>query len=283
VGTRLRVGGVVAALPDELAEAGLIGLQEPVSGVGIFVLLPPGSMQLARGALVEVDGLLTLRRQTLTLIATAQPRIVGAAELEPPLSVQRPAAGAWAWEEWEGRRVSVSGTIAGSPQVLADGAISLRLRLGSGEELNLGLSRSVAATLSLQLRESGRFVIAQGLMHQRGSTNGGGYRLWLEPVAGLVPHPVSPPTPDQGGEASPGTASPATGGGLARPELPLGVPTIAIPTHPGKGWFTEIVTALQVHEGRLELWLGGVIRLVVLPPCETPVDHEGVAPYPNPR
>ena len=65
--------------------------------------------------------------------------------------------------------------------------------------------------------------------------------------------------------------------------LPLGVPTIAAPSDPERGWLRTIVTSLQVHEGRLELWRGGVVRLVVLPLCETPVDHEGEAPYPNPR
>jgi hypothetical protein len=64
---------------------------------------------------------------------------------------------------------------------------------------------------------------------------------------------------------------------------PARVPTIAVPTDPERGWLRSIVTSLQVHEGRLELWREGVVRLVVLPPCETPVDHEGAAAYPNPR
>ena len=196
--------------------------------------------------------------------------------------VQRPVAGAWGWEAWEGRRVRVSGTIAGSPQSLAGGVVSLRLRLASGDELLLGLTESVAAALPLALRESGRAVVAQGLVHQRGSTSGGGYRLWLDPLAGLVPKEITPPSGGEGG----GVLSGADRGGgplNAVAPFPFGVPTIAVPANPERGWLRTSVTSRQVHEGRLELWREGVVRLVVLPSCETPVDHEGAAPYPNPR
>lgn len=287
IGARLRIRGVVVALQGELAEAGLLALQDPVSGAGIFLLAPLGGTVQSvtppvRGSLIEVEGLLTLRRQTLTLVTGVAPYVVGSAPLLAPLSVQQPAVGPWAWETWEGRRLRVSGTIAGSPQALAGGAVSVRLRLASGDELLLGLSESVAASISAALRESGRGVIAQGLIHQRGSTAGGGYRLWLDPVAGLVPE--SPPPPVGGG----GGALTRGGGSGGKPQntvtpLPFGVPTVAVPPGAGRGWFRTIVTSLQVHEGRLELWRGGVVRLVVLPLCETPVDHEGEAPYPNPR
>jgi len=278
IGTRFSVSGVVVAVQGELAEAGLLALQDPVSGAGIFVLVPlmsgseATSAPLVRGSVVVVEGILTLRRQTLTLVASSAPRVAGSGTALPPLTVQRPVAGAWGWEAWEGRRVKVSGTIAGSAQSLAGGAVSLRLRLASGDELLLGLTESVAAALPLALRESGRAVVAQGLVHQRGSTSGGGYRLWLDPVAGLVPKESTPPGADPIGEPL-----------VAIDPLPIGVPTIAVPSDPERGWLRSIVTSLQVHEGRLELWRGGVVRLVVLPLCETPVDHEGAAAYPNPR
>lgn len=288
IGTSFSVGGVVVAVQGDLTEVGLLALQDPVSGAGIFVLAPlmsgseATSTPLVRGSVVVVEGILTLRRQTLTLVASSAPRVAGSGTALPPLTVQRPVAGAWGWEAWEGRRVKVSGTIAGSPQSLAGGAVSLRLRLASGDELLLGLSESVAAVLPLALRESGRAVVAQGLVHQRGSTSGGGYRLWLDPVAGLVPKETPPP-------AGGGSGGLLEGGGPigAVPRtvipLPLGVATIAVPSDPERGWLRTIVTSLQVHEGRLELWRGGVVRLVVLPLCGTPVDHEGAAPYPNPR
>jgi len=288
IGTRLSVSGVVVAVQGELAEAGLFALQDPVSGAGIFVLAPlmSGSVvtsaPLVRGSLVAAEGLLTLRRQMLTLVASSAPRVAGSGTALPPLTVQRPAAGAWGWEAWEGRRVKVSGTIAGSPQSLAGGAVSLRLRLASGDELLLGLSESVAAVLPLALRESGRAVVAQGLVHQRGSTSGGGYRLWLDPVAGLVPKETPPPAGGGGGGLLEGGGPVGAVPRTVIP-LPLGVATIAVPSDPERGWMRTIVTSLQVHEGRLELWRGGVVRLVVLPLCETPVDHEGEAPYPNPR
>jgi hypothetical protein len=288
IGTRVYVSGVVVAVQGELAEGELLALQDPVSGAGIFVLAPlvsgfaASGAPVARGSVVVVEGLLTLRRQTLTLVASSGPYMNGSGAALPPTTVQRPVPGAWGWEAWEGRRVRVSGTIAGSPQSLAGGAVSLRLRLASGDELLLGLTESVVAGLPAALRESGRAVVAQGLMHQRGSTGGGGYRLWLEPMAGLVPKEGTPPS-GSGEGVLPSGADPIGEPSVAIAPLPIGVPTIAVPADPERGWMRSIVTSLQVHEGRLELWREGVVRLVVLPLCGTPVDHEGAAPYPNPR
>jgi len=191
--------------------------------------------------------------------------------------VKRPAAGAWAWEAWEGRRIRVDGTLAGSPSALADGAVSLRLRLSSGEELLAAATRSVLLTLPAALQEAGRHVRLEGLIHQRGSVSGGGYRLWLDPFVGLAPAP-QPPSGGEGTVVVEGDTAP-----IVPDPLPLGAPTIAVPDESERGWLREIVTSLRVDEGRLELWREGVVRLVVLPSCGERVDHEGAAPYPNPR
>jgi len=277
VGSPIRVRGVVSAIAGELAETLLVALSDPDEGRGLFVLLPPTAASLSRGQLVEVSGVMTLRRQALTLVASSPPLTVGIAGVPPAQMVQRPAPGVWAWEAWEGRRIRVEGVLAGSPTSLSDGAISLRIRLSSGEELLVAASRSVAATLPDALQAAGRRVRVEGLIHQRGSIGGGGYRLWLDPVSGLVPA-LQPPV-DGGslvetvGEAAPVVPDP----------LPLGAPTIAVPVGMSRAWLREIVTSLRVDAGRLELWRMGVIRLVVLPPCGEPVDHEGGAPYPEPR
>ncbi|MFZ9476981.1 MAG: hypothetical protein ACO27T_03670 [Candidatus Limnocylindrus sp.] len=277
IGTQVRVRGVITALPGELAEPLLAAIHDPLDGSGLFVLVPPTFAGLMRGQLVEMSGLLTLRRQTLTLVATAAPLLAGSASPPLPLAVKRPAVGAWAWEAWEGRRIRVEGVLAGSPSSLADGAVSLRLRLSSGEELLAAASSSVALTLPAALQEAGRRVRMEGLIHQRGSVSGGGYRLWLDPHIGLALAPLPP-----SGEAETGAADEATARVVPNP-LPLGTPTIAVPLGAERGWLREIVTSLRVDEGRLELWRDGVVRLVVLPSCGEPVDHEGAAPYPNPR
>lgn len=277
VGSQIRVRGVISALPGELAEPLLSALSDPMEGAGLFVLLPPTAAGITRGQLVEVSGLLTLRRQTLTIVAAAAPLLVGNVGVPLALTVQRPAPGVWAWETWEGRRIRVEGVLAGSPTSLSNGAISLRIRLSSGEELLAAASSSVASTLSTALQEAGRRIRAEGLIHQRGSIGGGGYRLWLDPVIGLT---AAPQPPVDGG-------APGAAGGLTAPAvpdpLPLGAPTIAVPEGADRGWIREIVTSLRVEGGRLELWREGVIRLVVLPSCGEPVDHEGEAPYPEPR
>ena len=277
VGTQIRVRGVITALPGELAEPLLAALSDPTEGTGLFVQLPPTVAGLLRGQLVEVSGLLTLRRQALTLVAVAAPLLIGNVGVPLALTVQRPVPGVWAWETWEGRRIRVEGVLAGSPTALANGAISLRIRLGSGEELLAAASSSVASTLPTALQEGGRRIRAEGLIHQRGSVGGGGYRLWLDPVIGLT----SAPQTSAGGEVV-GDSGGATAPVVPDP-LPLGAPTIAVPEGAGRGWLREIVTSLRVEAGRLELWREGVIRLVVLPSCGEPVDHEGEAPYPEPR
>ncbi len=279
IGTRLVVRGLLTAVPGELAEPSLAALQDAATGAGLFLLLPVGLAGLVRGQVVEVSGVLTLRRQTLTLVASIAPERVGDGVALSPVTVQRPAAGAWAWEEWEGRRIRVSGMIAGSPGTLANGAISLRLRLNTGEELLLAASASAAATLSVALQASGRSVVAQGLIHQWGTSNGGGYRLWLDPLAGLVPAtaPSGPPGGEVGGTPGGGMTP------LVPRTLPPGTPTIAVPVEADPSWLREIVTVLRVREGRLELWRGWAIALVVLPTFGKPVDHEGAVPYPEPR
>ncbi len=277
VGAQIRVRGVITALPGELAEPLLAAISDPTEGTGLFVLLPPTVAGLSRGQLVEVNGLLTLRRQALTLVAAAAPLLAGNVGVPLAVTVQRPAPGAWVWETWEGRRIRVEGVLAGSPTSLANGAISLRIRLGSGEELLAAASSSVASTLPTGLREAGRRVRAEGLIHQRGSVGGGGYRLWLDPVIGLTAA-LQPPVDGGLVKGARGVAAPAV------PDLlPLGAPTIAVPEGVGRGWLREIVTSLRVEAGRLELWRERVIRLVVLPPCGEPVDHEGEAPYPDSR
>jgi len=277
IGSQIRVRGVITALPGELAEALLTAIHDPLDGSGIFVLVPPMASGLIRGQLVEMSGLLTLRRQALTLVTTAAPLLIGSASPPLPLAVKRPAAGAWAWEAWEGRRIRVDGTLAGSPSALADGAVSLRLRLSSGEELLAAATRSVLLTLPAALQEAGRHVRLEGLIHQRGSVSGGGYRLWLDPFVGLAPAP-QPPSGGEGTVVVEGDTAP-----IVPDPLPLGAPTIAVPDESERGWLREIVTSLRVHDGRLELWREGVVRLVVLPSCGERVDHEGAAPYPNPR
>jgi len=264
----------VSAITGELSESLVVALTDPDEGTGLFVLLAPTAASLSRGQLVEVSGLLTLRRQALTLVASAPPPLVGVVGVPPAQMVQRSAPGVRASEAWEGRRIRVEGVLAGSPTSLSDGAISLRIRLSSGEELIVAASRSAAATLPDALRATGRRVRAEGVIHQRGSIGGGGYRLWLDTVSGLVPAPQSPV--DGGGlVATIGDTAP-----VVPDSLPLGASTIAVPVGMSRVWLREIVTSLRVDTGRREVWREGVIRLVVLPPCGEPVDHEGEAPYP---
>ena len=109
-------------------------------------------------------------------------------------------------ETLEGRLVTVAGTIAGSPDELADGpAADLTTDGGTLRLIAANGSGIPASSLS-----SGRRVVVTGVLGQRASTAAGtnGYRVWLRSTADIVdqagPSPAPSPTP------SPTVAPPPT-------------------------------------------------------------------------
>ena len=249
LGTRLTVEGVVTAIAGELAEPRLAAVADLDGGAGLFAYLAPSEPALRRGDLVHITGVLTLRRQALTIVAS-QPSDVLSAVQPPPAVSAAPVAGAWAWEGWEARHVRIAGQLVGAPSALAGGALSLRLRLAHGETLLLAAAAPIAAQIPAALRTPGLRITATGLLHQRGGAAGGGYRLWIDPVAGIVP------ITGGGGALPSGAPGRSNGGRGATPRqlaIPLGTPSFGAQLVGTSAWLRAVSAALEVSTDELHL------------------------------
>jgi hypothetical protein len=277
IGSQVVVEGVVSASFGDLAEPRLYAMEDAATGVGIFVLGIDGQDAPACGTHIRVTGTLALRWQALTLVAQQAPLLTapGTVALATPETVTEPGTAPWAWEAWEGRRIAVEGLLVGTPTSLSGGALSLQLRVPRGDLLSLALAPAAQDGVVGVSMAAGTRVMATGLLAQRGSSAGGGYRLWLAPHAGLV-------------ETDPGTGGASTG---ETPDLstntppparlypPRSMPTIALPALPTRAWLLAVQTRLGVHGGRLELGLSSpiiLVRLPQIPPRTSPAQSGGL-------
>jgi hypothetical protein len=289
LGGTVTMRGTVSAAPGELAEERLYCVEDSATGSGVFVLAQSGDTDLARGDVVTITGTLLLRRQALTLTATATAQVDGWMEPRDGTSVEPPTPGPWAWEPWEGQVIRVSGTVRGAVKDLAGGSRSLTLRLPDGGELLVGVGPSLVGQIPAALLAPKVNVTVRGVLHQRAGTAGGGFRLWALVVSpGPLSDPPRAPVSVIGGAAAP--LSPA-----ALLAIPVGAPSIAIPSGARPWWAERVSRAIDVRGGSLEvLGLTGV-GLVVLPSCGEAqavptgiraggmVDRAGRAPYPQLR
>jgi hypothetical protein len=289
LGGTVTMRGTVSAAPGELAEARLYCVEDEATGLGVFVLAQSGDTDLARGDVVTITGTLLLRRQALTLTATAIAQVDGWIEPRDGTRVGPPTPGPWAWEPWEGQAVQVSGSVSGAVKDLAGGSRSLTLRLPGGGELLIGVGPSLLDQIPAALLVPKLEITVRGVLHQRAGAAGGGYRLWALAVsASRPPAPTRAPTSVMRGTPPP--LLPVVG--LA---MPAGAPSIAIPGEARPWWAQQASQALGVRGGSLELTGLQGVGLVVLPSCEEAqavpdmaragerVDRAGRAPYPQLR
>ena len=258
--------GVVSAAPGELAEGRLFSVEDPVSGIGVFVEAQRGDTDLARGDLISITGTLILRRQSLTLAATTPAEVVGWSEPRAAVAVDVPAPGPWAWEPWEARAIVVRGVLSGAGRELVGGARSLTLRLPRGGELLVGVAPRVFEEIPHGLLAARRAILVHGVLHQRAGASGGGYRLWALSVA------ASPLSSVPGGSAS-------LAGDQSPPKIPpfvaqlrVGTPSVATPGGAQPWWAPQVAQTLSVRGVSLELAGLQGVRLVVLPLCEEAQD-----------
>ena len=289
LGGALTMRGAVSAAPGELAEDRLYCVEDPATGVGVFVLAQPGDTDLARGDVVTITGTLLLRRQAVTLTATSTAQVDGWVEPRDALSVEPPAPGPWAWEPWEGQVILVSGTVSGAAKGLAGGSRSLTLRLPGGGEILVGVGPSLKTDVPDALLASKMEITVRGVLHQRSGSAGGGYRLWALLVGSTrPPKPVSvPPSVDR--------PVPPLGIASIAPTMLPGTPSVAMPSEAQPWWARRISEALRVWDGSLALVGLDGTGLVVLPACEEAqavpsgiraggrVDRAGRAAYPQLR
>lgn len=281
--------GTVSAAPGELAEDRLYSVEDAATGLGIFVLAQGGDTSLARGDLVTITGIVTLRRQALTLIATSTVEVGGWGEVRAALLVVPPSVGPQAWEPWEGRLIEVAGTVSGTPKALAGGSRSLTLRLPGGGVLLVGVASRVLDEIPQALLAAKQTLAVRGVMHQRAGVAGGGYRLWALSAT------ASRPPPRTAGSAAVSGASTALGPPRIVPVLQVGTPSVATPGESQAWWGPQVTQTLDVRGGSLKLAGLEGVGLVVLPRCEEAqavpaeiraggrVDRAGRAAYPQRR
>ncbi len=279
--------GTVSAAPGELAEERLYCVEDEATGIGVFVLAQSGDTDLARGDVVTISGTLLLRRQALTLTATAAAQVDSWIKPRDGTRVGPPTPGPWAWEPWEGQAIQVSGTVSGTMKDLAGGARSLTLRLPGGGELLVGLGPSFVGQVPAVLLVPKLEITVRGVLHQRAGAAGGGYRLWALSVA------ASPLPTATGGSTSVAGGRPPLELPPLVPQLQVGTPSIATPGGPQAWWAQQVSKILNVRGGSLELTGLQGVGLVVLPSCGRAqvvpegiragerVDRAGRAPYPQ--
>ena len=264
-------------------------MEDEATGLGVFVLAQSGDTDLARGDVVTITGTLLLRRQALTLTATATAQVDGWLAPRGGVRVAPPTSGPWAWEPWEGQVIQVSGIVSGAVKDLAGGSRSLTLRLPGGGELLIGVGPGILGQIPEGLLVSKLEIEVRGVLHQRAGAAGGGYRLWALAVS--ASHPPAPTrVPTSVVRRRPTPLSPVVV--LA---VPAGAPSIAIPSEAWSWWAQQVSQALYVHGGSLELTGLDGAGLVVLPSCEGAqavpvgiraggrVDRAGRAAYPQLR
>ena len=158
-------------------------VEDTTGGIGLY-LDAPVTQQLPRGTLVLVTGVLDERYSQRILRVTR-------ADIDDLGGDAMPAAAVLltgdATEAHEGRRVTIEGTLVGSPSDVADG-VSLTIDDGSGPvKVIVG---DVPAGLASGVRARATGPLGQ---HDSGGTGTAGYRIYaLDPVDLIV---LAPPTP----------------------------------------------------------------------------------------
>lgn len=288
LGSTVTLVGAVSAAPGELAEQRLLCIEDPLTGVGVFLLAAIADTARVRGEVISVTGTVQLRRQALTLVATATAQHVGWAELMTAQRVAPPTLGPWAWEPWEGREIAVTGTVRGAVRVLAGGSRSVTLRLPGSGEILVGIGPALVGQIPDALLDAGATISVRGILHQRSGSAGGGYRLWALAVVAS-----SPPAQTQGSLISEGVQPEQQVEGAA--VLQVGTPSVALEDWFRPGWPEQIARIVEVRGGALVLVGQGGAGLVVLPALDAAqavpggrrawsvVDRAGRAPYPQER
>lgn len=201
-GARVTIAGVALTASDFVDGGGYVA----DAGGGIAVLVTDGAY--ARGELVTVSGTLEDRYQQRTLrAAAADLRSLAGASAPAAQEVATGAVG----EAWEGRLVSVVGTVRGSATTLSSGT-AFDLDDGSGTARVLVPTSS---GIDLAAWGAGATVRLVGVVGQRDSTGSGaaGYRVQPRDPADV--RSVAAASPSATPTAAP--ASSASGGASATP------------------------------------------------------------------
>ncbi len=197
--TPVTISGTLTTALGALESGRTAYLQDTTAGIALYLdaavvgTLPAGTALVANGTLDGRFAQRTLRVAESDLAVIGQPGVPSA------MSIGTGGAG----ETHEGWRVSVTGSVVGGSDVLADG-LAVSVDDGSGA-IRVVVTPDALGDRTLP---DGSMVTATGPLGQRDSTGSGttGYRLSVIASADLVIHPPAPtPSPSPTPTPSPST------------------------------------------------------------------------------
>ena len=185
---QVTVSGTLTTALGALESSRTAFVQDPTAGIALYLdagvvsSLPPGTALVARGTLDSRFAQRTLRIAEGDLVVIGQPGV------PPAISIGTGEAG----ETQESQRVSVTGSVVGASDVLADG-VAVTIDDGSGP-LRVVVTPDALGDRTLA---DGTTVVATGPLGQRDSSGSGaaGYRVYVTIAADLVTQPPPTPTP----------------------------------------------------------------------------------------
>ena len=189
--TPVTISGTLTTELGALESGRTAFLQDTTAGIAIYLdaavvgAVPTGSALVASGTLDSRFAQRTLRVAEGDLVVVGQPGVPSAVSIGT----------GEADEGFEGRRVSVTGSVVGGSDVLADG-LAVSVDDGSGP-IRVVVTPDALGDRTLP---DGTMVVAAGPLGQRDSTGSGttGYRVYVTASTDLVIQPPAPtpsPTP----------------------------------------------------------------------------------------
>ncbi len=198
--TPVTISGTLTTALGALESGRTAYLQDTTAGIALYLdaavvgTLPSGTTLVASGTLDSRFAQRTLR------VAEGDLAVIG----QPGVPSATPVGTGQAGEAHEGWRVSITGSVVGGSDVLADG-LAVSVDDGSGP-IRIVVTPDALGDRTLP---NGSIVTATGPLGQRDSTGSGttGYRLSVTAPADLVIHPPAPtPSPSRAPTPSPTTA-----------------------------------------------------------------------------
>ena len=213
VGRTVVVRGVVTAEAGRLGTPAMFAIGDPTGGIP--VKLPDGVAPPARGALLEVRGILAdPYGQTELRPASGGITAIGTGTLPVPVTLLAGAVG----EVNEGRLGRIAGTIEASAGKSTGNDITFSIKGTDGVTLRVLADASAGLDAGSFRKDTG--VTLTGVIGQRASRKGAldGYRLWLRDKADVVITTTPAPTPSPTPRGGP-TPTPKPSAGIPKPRV----------------------------------------------------------------
>jgi hypothetical protein len=213
VGRAVVVRGVVIAEAGRLGTPALLTIGDATAGIPVKV--PDGIAPPARGALIEVRGVLAdPYGQTELRPSSGGVTVISSGTVPGPITLKAGAVG----EANEGRLGRVAGTVQASAGTSTGNDISFSIKGADG--VTLRVLADASSGLDAALFRKGAGVTLTGVIGQHASRKGAldGYRLWLRDRGDVVVTTTPAPTPSPTPRGGP-TPTPKPSAGIPKPKV----------------------------------------------------------------